>query len=321
MESVIIKIGDVFHKHHFSNADDSSVLTIGRAFTNDVIVSDPYVGPSQIQIKLSTNDTHSHDWHVCNVDDTNPVFLNKKINETPEFYLSSGDEITIGRTSMTFFKEDHAIQKTREFSFTNWLHHHKFKPLIASVMLMLLFVIALWMSYQETSSELDWGELSGVAIVFVIFAIIWASGWSLTGRLLKSNHYFFSQLFFTSICLSVFLLAGDLYSYVDYFFSSSLAGEIVDWLTTILFFGLLIGFNLTLITHAPGAFRKGLIASAIFLGVIVSLVHQNKDEYSNQPVHSGVIKPSYVPTTAVLRIDNYIDNYNVLFDRLSSVAE
>lgn len=319
MESVIIKIGDAFHKHHFSNADDSSALTIGRAFSNDVILADPYVGPFQLELHVTTDD--EYDWSVSNVDGINPVFRNNKIIETPEFNMCSGDEITIGRTNMTLFSEDHAVQKTREFSFTNWLHNHKFKPLIASVMITLLFGITLWMSYLETSSELDFGELSIAAIIIVILVIIWASGWSLTGRLVKGNHYFFSHLFFTSLCFILFLIVGDLYSYVDYIFSSLLAGEIVDWSITILCFGLLIGFNLTLMTHAPGAFSKGLIASACFWGVIAISVNLYQDEYSNKPEHSVTIKSANIPTTTALSIEQYVQNYNVLFDGLSSVNE
>ena len=177
MESVIVKIGDVYHKHYLSDADDIATITIGRAFSSDIILADPYVGPSQLELHRSS-DT-DYDWHVCNVDDTNPIFLNNKIIETPEFDFRSGDEITIGRTSMIIYTEDHAIPETREFSFTNWLHNHKFKPLIASMMLMLLIVISLWMSYLEISTALVWADLTIVAIIFFALAVVWASGWLL----------------------------------------------------------------------------------------------------------------------------------------------
>ena len=317
MESVIVKIGDVYHKHHLSNANDGATLTIGRAFSSDIILADPYVAPSQLEIHSSSDDDYG--WHVCNVDATNPVFLNNKIIETPEFDFRSGDEITIGRTSLIIYSENHAIAETREFSFANWLHNHKFKPLIASMMLMLMMVISLWMSYLEISTALVWEDLSIIAIIFFALAIVWASAWSLAGRLLKGNYYFFSHLFFTSLCFILFLITGDIYSYIDYIFTSTLAGEIVDWFIAILLCGLLIGFNLAVVTYSPGALKKGVITSVCIWAVIASLVYLYQEDYTNQPAYSVTIKPSYIPTSAPVSIESHIENYDVLFDRLVSV--
>lgn len=317
MESVIVKIGDVYHKHHVSNADDGATITIGRAFSSDIILADPYVGPSQLELHSSSDE--NYDWHSCNVDATNPIFLNNKIIETPDFDFRSGDEITIGRTSLIIYSEDYAIAETREFSFTNWLHNHKFKPLIASLMLILLMVISLWVSYLEISTKLVWEDLLVVAIIYFVLAIVWASGWSLAGRLLKGNHYFFSHLFFTSLCFILILITGDFYSYIDYVFTSTLAGEIVDWFIAILLFGLLVGFNLAVMTYSPGALKKGLITSTCIWAVIASLVYLYQEDYNNQASHSVTIKPSYIPTSSPLSIENYIESYDVLFDRLSPV--
>ena len=316
MSKVIFKIGDVYHKHQFSSDDESASLTVGRAFTNDFILADPYVGPSQLEFRLASDS--EYDWYVNNIDDTNPTFLNNKVVDSPGFSLRSGDEVTIGRTNFTVYSEDHVIPKTRRFSFTNWLHHHKFKPLIAIASLMLLFAVSLWMAYLETSSEPDGGELSEAAIGMVILAILWSSGWSFAGRLLEGQHYFFSHLFFTALCFSFMVITGDLYSYVDYIFSSLTAGQVVDWLLSTVLFGLLIGFNLALVTYSPKAFRNGLIAGACIMAVAGSIGYLAEKEYSNQPVHSATIKPSYVPTTAPVSVEVYVERYDAIFNRLSS---
>ena len=316
MATVIIKVGDSLHKYPATNVDRAiPVVTIGRAFSNDVILTDPYIGPSQLEIHNTNN--NDYDWHVRITDTTNPVFLNNKIIETADFDISSGDEIAIGRTNITIFSGEHEVAETREFSFTNWLHNHKFQPLIASTMFLFLLGITLLMGYLELSTELLWTNLSAVVIVVAVVAFLWASGWALVGHLFKGNAHFFSHLFFTSISFILFLITADMASYVDYMFNSLLAGEIVDWLIVILLSGLLFGFNLALVTYSPGAFRNGLIVSICIWGVVLALDYLYQDSYSNQPEHSVTIKPSYIPTSSPVSIEAYIEGYDELFDELA----
>lgn len=315
METVITGIGRRYQKYNFSTDASGPKLTVGRGFSNDIIVADPYVGQCQIILRPSTN---NNCWTVTNVDQTNPVLVNRRKIEESDFELKSGDEITVGRTSIRFFTEDHDIAKTREFSFANWLHNHKFRPLIACVMLLILFAVTLWKSYLETTTELEWGKLSVEAIFPLVLAFIWASGWSLTGRFIKSNHYFFSHLFFSALSFTLLILLADIYSYFDYISSSTIIGDLIDWLISIVIIGLLIGFNLALVSYSPGAFKKGMISSAAIFGIIASLVYLYQDEYDNTPVHSTAVKPSYIPTPSGEKIEQYIKNYNDIFEALSS---
>jgi hypothetical protein len=316
MSSIILKVGDVIHKHHFSSSDDGRSLTIGRAFSNDVILADPYIGP--FQLKLHPADGEDGDWRVNNTDDTNPVFLNKKIVEGREFNIRSGDELTVGRTGVAIYNENHAVAETREFSITNWLHNHKFKPLITTAMIVLLVLVTLWMTYRELSSEAEFSSLSVNAIALVVFTLLWASVWSLAGHLLKRNHYFFSHLFFTALCFFLFVLFDDIHTYIDYLFSSARAGEVTEWIVAIVLWGLLLGFNLALVTYSSKAFRNGLVASVCILGTFGVFTYLEQEDYSSQPDHSVTIKPSYIPKTAPVSIDTYVENYNTLFDTLAS---
>ena len=317
MNSIIVKVGDVIYKHQLADSDAGRPLTIGRAFSNDVILADPYVGPSQLTLQQADGD--DCDWRVSNGDETNPVFLNKKIVDEKAFNIHSGDELTVGRTSVAIYNEDHAIPETREFSMTNWLHNHKFKPLITSAMLVMLVAVTLLIGYLELSSEPDYGDFAVAAIIVIVSTLLWAAIWSLAGHLLKGNHYFFSHLFFTALCFSLFAITGDIHTYIDYFFSNSQAGVITQWIFSILLWGLLIGFNLALVTYSSRAFRNGLVASVCILGTYGTLLYLYQDDYSDQPDHSVTIKPSYVPTTTPVTIDTYVENYNVLFDTLASV--
>ena len=316
MEALILKIGDSYNKYYL-DSDAAAGLSLGRAFTNDIIITDPYVGESQLRVGLSSGS--EYDWHIEITDQTNPVFLNGKNIKSAGVDLRSGDKLTTGRTSIAFYTEDYAVPATREFSFTNWLHNHKFKPYIAILMLLVLFGSTMLASYLETTTVPDWGEISAVANGYMILAFFWASGWALAGRLLKGDYYLSSHLFFTSICLFLLLVLDSLGSYIDYIFSSPLAGEIVDWIVIVLLGGLLIGFNLSLVTHSSRTFRKGVLVSACIAGTIASMVYMGQEEYSSTPSHSVTIKPSFIPKASSVSIDQFIGDYDEMFDKLSTV--
>ncbi len=314
MDAVIIKVGDAYTKYHF-DSDKSSGLTLGRAFSNDIIVNDPYIDESLLSIAPASDE--SYHWHIKIIDHTNPVFLNKKNVESRDVNLRSGDVITIGRTNIVFFSEGHNVPATREFSYTNWLHNHKFKPYITLLLLSVLFITSVLMSYLEISTKPDWGLIYYASITFVVFALLWASGWSLAGRVLKGHAYFSSHLFFTSFCFILMLLVADLGSYVDYIFSSPLSGNIINWLVAFVLGGLLIGLNLSLVSNSPRVARNGMMLSACITGAIAIMVYINQPEYSNKPAHSVTIKPAFIPTTSPVSLDIYISDYDEMFDRLS----
>lgn len=191
---MILKIGDSYHKYDLDSAGVAG-LSLGRAFTNDIIIADPYVGESQLRVSLSPGS--EYDWHIEIIDQTNPVFVNGRDIESAGVDLRSGDQLITGRTSVAFYTEEHTVPATREFSIANWLHNHKFKPYIAIMMLLVLFGFTMLMAYLETATDPDWGTLSAVANGYLILAFLWGSGWSLAGRLLKGDYYLSSHLFST----------------------------------------------------------------------------------------------------------------------------
>lgn len=322
MEALILKIGDSYTKYSLDSTgdnDNAMGLSLGRAFSNDIIITDPYIG--EFQLKVGGAASSDYDWHIEITNQTNPVFLNGRDVESKGVDLRSGDKLMIGRTSIVFYTEDHAVPVTREFSFANWLHNHKFKPYIAVLMLLVLFGLTMLVYYLEIATKPDWGELSSFASAYLVMVFVWASGWSLAGRLLKGDYYLSSHLFFTSICIILMLLFDDLGSNIDYIFSSVMAGEIIDWVVITLLYGLLIGFNLSLVSHSSRAFRNGMLVSVCIVVASVSMFYMNLEEYSNTPSHSVTIKPSFIPKASPVNVDQFIGDYDQMFNQLSTMKK
>lgn len=316
MEKIVVEIAGKFQKFDCDNQGKSLSIKIGRDLLNDVIIADSYIGGKQLIVSPSS---HNDGFlKVTCLDKTNPVLINNKIISDREFELISGDEVTVGRTRITFYAEGHSVPVARTFSVSNWLHNHKLKPLISCLMLALLFGISFFMFYLSVHIEPEWGKLSVQAIVSVITAFIWASCWSLSGRFLTKQSYFFSHMFFSAFALGLLVLLGDIYSYFDYYFSSVLLGAVIDWVVSFVILGFLIGLNLTLVTHSSGAFKKGFISGACLLVLSSSMTYLMKDEYSNTPSHTVTIKPGFMPVPTPLSPEKYIERYDDLFAELAS---
>ncbi|MBT8135085.1 MAG: hypothetical protein KJO03_11290, partial [Gammaproteobacteria bacterium] len=64
---------------------------------------------------------------------------------------------------------------------------------------------------------------------------------------------------------------------------------------------------------------KSMIVSACFVGTITAMIYLNKEEYSSTPSHSVAIKPSFIPKASPVSIDQFIADYDEMFDQLTAM--
>lgn len=312
MGKIVVKQGQFFRSCELG---DDCPLTIGRGYGNTLIINDPFVAASQLRITAHGDSNDS--WSLLNLDDTNPVLVNRREIESDAVIVHSGDEVTIGRSSLAFFSPEHRVAPTRSFTIANWLQNYRFKPLLAALMLGLVFGLSLLMTWLWDFHAPDWGELTAMSAVVPIVVVLWSGAWALSGRFLKHQHHFSAHLFFSAVSVCLLLLAGFASSYVDYFFSSTLAGQIFDWSTGVVIIGLAIGFNISLATHSPRAMRKGMLASICLYGLSLSLIHMGQNEYSNKPAPSASYKPAWAPVANTVSVEEHISHYDDLMTALA----
>lgn len=316
MAAIVIQIGRTCSKYPFSGS--SPGLSIGRAFHNDVIIPDPYISPVQLSIAPVPGSESS--WQIKILDSANPVLCNRTIVDSDEFILESGQEIHIGRTSMTIFSEHHPVLAARTFAFNNWLHTHKFQPLIAFCMLLALFGLVLLLGYLETDSKVEWGKLAAESIATPVVTMLWACLWALTGRFLRNHHYFYSHVFFATSFAICLVATENLNSYADYIFSSPLIGEFVDLLLVIVITGCAIGINLSLASNASRPLLKSVCGSASIFCLVTLLSYFSADNFSRYPSHSTSFKPGYIPVSSIKSAQQHIAQYDDLILKVSSQA-
>ncbi len=310
METIVIKAGSRYQK--FSTASADSVLTIGRAYSNDIIVSDPYVAAQEAELYWQEGA-----WYLRTLDNTNPVLLNSYELENGQGRLQSGDEIALGKSRIQVFAENHAVEPAREFTLANWLSQHRFKPLLSFAMLAVLFLSYAGIASLSVYEKMETGKVFAEALWFPVLALVWAGLWSLTGRFLRHQHYFFSHLFFTALLLTLMEVLSGLPGYINFMFSIGMSVIVLYWIISGILFGVLLSFNLSLASNLKNTLRKGLLISACIMGLFAAINYFEKDDYSNRPTFAVSIKSPPAPVFNVASIDEYVSSYDELFDKLA----
>ncbi|MEE8342648.1 MAG: FHA domain-containing protein [Gammaproteobacteria bacterium] len=296
-----------------SSADN---ISVGRSFTNDVVVTDPYVDPEQLGFYWADDR-----WTVKILGTTNPVFVNGKLVDEEQTALRSGDKLVIGRTHLTVFLEDHLVEDTRKLLRSTGQHHGAWHPLVSIAMVILVCAVATISGYQELSEIIKWKQIALGISVLVLVLVFWAGAWSLAGRLLRHEPQFFHQLFFTALMYAVLITVFPFSSYAEYAGNSWVLGEVVEWGFFLFVLTTLLSVNLSLASNLKNITGVAFFVSASILLFSYSIIYLNKADFSNEPGYSKVLKPPFVKISSDRSIDNFLSESANIFGELKEILD
>ncbi len=314
MASLVIQI-DGRHGQPATLAKSSEdSIRVGRSFTNDIVVTDPYVDPEQLGFYWVDNR-----WTVKILGTTNPVFINGKLVDREQTDLRSGDKLVIGRTHLTAFLEDHLVEDTRKLLRSTGPHHGTLHPLVSIAMVILVCAVATISGYQELSEIIRWKQIALGISVLVLLLVFWAGAWSLAGRLLRHEPQFFHQLFFTALMYAVLIAVFPFSSYVEYASNSRVLGEVVEWGVFLFVLTALLSLNLSLASNLKNITGIAFFVSASILLFSYSTIYFNKADFSNEPGYSKVLKPPFVKIISDQSVDSFLSESASIFDELKEI--
>jgi pSer/pThr/pTyr-binding forkhead associated (FHA) protein len=295
MDSIVIQVGGRHGRIAELARSRNGLLTVGRGFDNDLVLTDQHVAPRQLEISQS-----GEDWLMRVLDQTNPVLLNGEPVDDKPAIVNSGDCITVGRSRLSLYCANHPVEKTRPLVTSNWLFRESVSPVMAMLVLLAVCLIDFALDYQEASTTLKWEEQASNQLLGAIVILVWAGIWAVAGRILRHHANFSLQVMVTaviSLLSSLFILLGE---YLAYPFHSVVVDEVMGWLLVFLILALLFRFNLLVATNI----RNTTLAAASMAGLIVCasyafVLFDKAEEFNAQPVFSGELKPP--PLRIVLR--------------------
>lgn len=311
MASLVIQVNPRHGRLTDYTRTDSDRVRIGRGMTNDVILSDPYIAPDQVQLERE-----GEQWQLLVLDRTNPIVLNGEAVTADKVPVNSGDIITLGRTRIVIYAEDHPLEATRKLVLTSWMSRGVTRWLLPVLILMTVSSLLAFNEYQGLATALEWGKLASTSLIAVFAIVCWAGIWALTGRLLRHQPQFLIQLLVSGLVAIILLLGSPFSEYVAYAVDSETLGYAVDMIFLYLVFTALLKFNLTHATNLRKTTSTALIVNACLFLFVFGVYNFNKKDFTPYPDYPRLIKPPFARISRSHAIDEYLHEYSRQFSEV-----
>ncbi len=289
------------------------IYTIGRAYSNDLVLTDHYVAAEQLRLRES-----NMEWFLDILDTTNPVLVNGQPVKNSQIKIQSGDKVMIGRTVLRFYANDHQIEETRKLLVTNWLVDGHWRTILPAIMLFLVGLAVAFSEYLQTSTMIKWQDLASEALLGVFLTVCWAAIWSIVGRVLRHQPQFYVQL---SVTAGVYLLAiiGEhVFEPLEYMSNSALIGDVISWLFTLFIITLLLKLNLSIATNLHKSTSVAFFVACFSFAFFFGIYELEKEEFEWEPSYSQVLKPPMFKIHSDLSVDDYLNESESLFENLQA---
>ncbi len=244
---------------------DREVITVGRAFDNDVILEDAYVSAHHLRLTL-----HDRGWLAEDLGSANGTY-HKKQRVREKEGLDSGDRLRVGHTYLHLYSDVHLVSPVLKIDSAEARLVSLGRPLVWTMLIVLTCMMLVFESYSHSFAEYKPLKIVQPALWSLLGVVLLAAVWALVGRLARHRAYFFCHL-------SIWYLFG-LSSFVSQFVSETIAynlssGLLQDALVNGSKFLLLVAVlwsSLTLATNLKAKRRSwsalGLAGAVLIVGL------------------------------------------------------
>lgn len=293
---------------------------VGRAFSNDIIVDDPFICGKHIKILFSKD---SNSWIIDGFETVNGFHVNDIHYADDIVEISSGDIIRLGKTRIMVYSVDHPIDATEaladnssifsifERSFNSWL----------------LFFVALitggYLSYISSwTADSFYDDAVMVGMIVGLVITIWASIWGIISRINRHKFYFSSHIGIFSAFFIISAVIFNVAEYIAFWLHENTISQAISDVTFMSLVCLLIYYSLIFATNmrrkkafmGASIFTIGLFASLILTGIVSNM------EFKIFPNYPSIIKPHFynfgisTDTTGFIKESEELFNNKKLLD-------
>jgi hypothetical protein len=300
---------------------DSFPATVGRGYTNTVIVDDRLVNAEHLRLSVDDGGAIV----VEDLSTLNGTRLLKSGERIERYRIPAGGEavIRIGQTVLRLRGDDFEVGPAVSFQtlfgpFRRYIDN----PAIASAVFVTGFCIILLVSAQEIYKKVIWYDLIPIFLVLLFVFALWTGSWSFFNRLVTHSFRFMTHLAISGIASVIFLSLVTAKEYVEFLFSAPLASKVLGFVGFAVIFSFLLYSHLSVIAGSSG--RKRMLASALISAGIVGIVlltqYASRKDFSNELRFSSVIKPlgrNWVRTVSTEEFFGDLDKLRIRIDAMA----
>lgn len=266
---------------------DRFPATIGRAYSNDVILDDRFVGPEHLMVTSGEEGLALEDQGSVN-----GTFVYGSQNRVRHLTLNPGTEVRIGHTRLRFCTPDQAVAPATRTASSGLAS--VFSSTWASLGVIVTAVAVLLLAdARETYQKIEAAGVLSTLAALVFGLLIWAGLWSLGNRLVSHEFRFLAHWAVASLALVAFTLAGTGFEYLNFFFSKIAFLEPAQWIV----YGLLsLGMIYAHLSVASTMVRRRRVIAAaltvaLLLGLGTLVNFAERDSFSGSPDFASELKP------------------------------
>lgn len=293
-------------------------ISIGRAYDNDLIISDPHVCPLHLNIHFD-----GEHWIIHDDNSVNGSYVENSKQNVQHHVVKSGDIINFGKSSIRLLFPSHPVAQSVPFSPFEQLVNVARHPAVMAANSIVFLMIILWGIYVNKPIEVNIYQLTAPALAIFIGFSMWPALVALISHFTKNEARVLHQF---GICFVFFNLMwlSDTFESIIYF-NTSANMSITNIITVIpiaLAFSMFwlncyIGFHMT-------ATRRFIAAASLTLLLFggSSLVQMSKQpEFSPMPNYDATLMtPTFLFTTSS-SVDSFLRDSERLFEQTKKAAE
>ena len=259
---------------------ESFPATVGRAYSNDVIVADRYVSPTHVAIR----ETEEGELVVEDAGSVNGIHRPGRAEPVEIVPLESGLRLRLGETMVRFVTADHLVAPADVLprGDSGLLARLK-RPRLALSLLFLTLVVFTTDIYLETYYDFSGSAVLGPAVLGIVFLSLWAGIWAFTNRLLTHRFDFLRHLAVSCLASIGSICLWTLSEYAEFFFSSASLSMAIVLVTQATLVALLIYGHLSIIPASSPHRRRGWAfgVTAVVVGLTGLLTYAGQEDYSS----------------------------------------
>ena len=294
-------------------------IRIGRAFDNDIVLSDPHVCPHHAVIESD----EQGNIQLRDLGSVNGTYTSKHQALDNSIIVTSGDEFILGKSCIRIYRRDHAVPASISLTWVENLAHFAGRPLVAGSVILLAVLISLFSQYAGAIKEFNISRELITTIGVILLICLWPACWTVYSRFKKHEPHFITQLSVTMLYVVIVTLMQKLLSWLAFHFGLSLSLGLFSIVVFFVLSLLLIWANYYLAVFLNNRRRwvYSLLLTSL-LGSFAYLGHSfDADRFKRRPEYAAQLFLPAVTFYSTSSIDTYLDDADYIFADSASLAE
>lgn len=289
---------------------------LGRAYTNEIVLTDPYVCPVHARLERDENGR----WLVRDLNSVNGLRPGSNGARVAELELQSGSQFRLGHTLLRFLSVDHPVapalvDRERKLDVPG-------SPLAAILAAATVFALLCLESFLSSIEYVTFAKIASEPLITLSMLLTWCGLWSLVSRVVVGHFNFAPHVVVASGAVVAFTLLSALAEWVQFILPALPALWLAGVFGSAAILATLVYGHLGLASslRRPSRLWASFLVSAATIGLSLVVDFASRSRFSNVMEYVGIVKPLDAAWLPAQSVDQFIETNEKLKKELDALA-